>query len=119
MDVDCGWVVQRTNFFEDLVGYVSLIVFPAFRSVVQDIVDLDSVAFGFKFFPQYDVFFRFVGKEENQFHFLIFHPCNLHHGLEDGSDATAPSHEKDSLGFKGVVIFINLGIPMVTMPPAL
>lgn len=57
MDVDCGWVVQRTNFFEDLVGYVSLIVFPAFRSVVQDIVDLDSVAFGLKFFPQYDVFF--------------------------------------------------------------
>lgn len=62
MDVDSGGIVKRTNFLEYLMGDVSLVMFPAFRNNIQDVVNLYPIAHRLDLFSEHYIFLRLVGE---------------------------------------------------------
>lgn len=120
MNINGRWVIQRTYFFENFVGYVAFVVFPIFiRSFIKDVVYLYAVSHALELFSQHDILFILVGKQQNNFNVFVLHGSNLHDCLEDRCDATSSCHIEQSFRLIRLFIYLTNQIPIVTIPPVL
>jgi hypothetical protein len=116
--VEGGGVVKRTDLFQNLLSYVSLVSLPVGRRTVEHVVQLHPRPQGLQFLPQHDVLFRFIGEKQDELDVFLGHSGDLPGHLVAGSNATASSHEEDPLVMRLHPILLSQIIPKITFPPS-
>lgn len=106
VNVDCCRVVKRTNLLENLVSHITLIMFPTFGRIIQNIMNPNPVTLAFYLFSENYVLFVFVSEQKNKLNLFILHAGYFHHSLEHWCDSAPSSHEKYSLSFITLLILI-------------